>query len=287
MRHSKYLSIVLLFAVAALSGELQSAFANGSSASETPMVVFDANIRFSATLDSNTVVTKWSGYAHSEEFSYTKVVRSQKNGNPVYPDDGYIFYTGDTSVVSYTDTAVPDGRNYYRVCHIAASKRYCSKTVVTIDFATRICRDREWSPKRIAHYKNEKFTQTSNCGNTRKRMGTKRLPRTKSITSTAPAAMPAISTGSAAPKIGMCSIFPADNAWNTDISRAAVHPNSANYIRSIGLSGRLHADFGGGGAYGIPWITVDGSQMSPIDFTAYGDESDAGPYPIPVTAPIE
>jgi hypothetical protein len=287
MRHPKYLSLVLLIACAVLSGGLRGASANESSESKAPKVVFDANIRFSATLDGNTVVTKWSGYAQSEEFSYTKVVRSQKNGNPVYPDDGYIFYTGDTSVVSYTDTEVPDGKNYYRVCHISATKRYCSKTVVTIDFVTRACRDREWSPKRIAYYKNEKFIQTSNCGNTRKRMGTKRLPRVKPLAPTAPATTPAITTSGTAPKIGMCSIFPADNAWNTDISRAAVHPNSANYIRSIGLSGHLHADFGGGGAYGIPWITVDGSQMSPINFTAYGDESDAGPYPIPVTAPIE
>lgn len=293
MYRTKYLSLAMLFLCMALCIGIQSSSANGSYETKSPAVVFDPNIRFFATLDGSTVVTKWSSYAHSEEFSYTKVVRSQKNGNPIYPDDGYIFYTGDTSVLTYTDTDVPDGKNYYRVCHITSTKRYCSKTVVAIDYVTQKCRDREWSPKRVTYYKNEKFTQTSNCGNTRKRMGTKRLPRVKPIVPTTPVVMPAPGvsptspTSTATPKIGMCTIFPADNAWNADISRAAVHPNSANYIRSIGLTGHLHADFGGGGAYGIPWIAVDGSQMSPINFTAYGDESDAGPYPIPVTAPIE
>src|SRR5262245_11446352 len=38
-------------------------------------------------------------------------------------------------------------------------------------------------------------------------------------------------------------IFPADNAWNTDISAAPVDANSDNYIASIGASTGLHADF--------------------------------------------
>ncbi len=45
------------------------------------------------------------------------------------------------------------------------------------------------------------------------------------------------------PKIGSCQIFPSDNPWNTDISNYPVHPNSANFISSIGASGHLHADF--------------------------------------------
>ena len=86
--------------------------------------------------------------------------------------------------------------------------------------------------------------------------------------------------------------FPASNPWNTDISAAPVDPNSANLIASIGLTTRLHADFGSGtyngGPIGIPYIVVDNSQAgSAINFTAYGSESDPGPYPIPTTAPIE
>ena len=40
--------------------------------------------------------------------------------------------------------------------------------------------------------------------------------------------------------------FPADNAWNTDISAMPVDPNSANLIASIGLTTGLHPDFGSG-----------------------------------------
>jgi len=85
--------------------------------------------------------------------------------------------------------------------------------------------------------------------------------------------------------------FPSDNPWNEDISTAPVDPNSANLIASIGLNTGLHPDFGtvyNGAPNGIPYIVVSGAQsLVPIDFTAYGDESDPGPYPVPASAPIE
>jgi hypothetical protein len=86
--------------------------------------------------------------------------------------------------------------------------------------------------------------------------------------------------------------FPANNAWNQDISAAAVDPNSASYINFIGTTVSLHPDFGSGeyqGSYmGIPYSVVDSSQ-SPVNitFNAYGDESDPGPMPIPASANIE
>ena len=86
--------------------------------------------------------------------------------------------------------------------------------------------------------------------------------------------------------------FPADNAWNTDISAHPVDPNSGNLIASIGLDRGLFPDFGAGlweGApIGIPYVVVAGTQPRvPVQFTDYGDESDPGPYPIPSNAPIE
>jgi hypothetical protein len=86
--------------------------------------------------------------------------------------------------------------------------------------------------------------------------------------------------------------FPANNAWNTDISKAPVDPNSGNLIASIGISVGLHPDFGSGtdngGIIGIPYVVVDKQQAEePIVFTAFGDQSDPGPYPVPVNAPIE
>lgn len=81
-------------------------------------------------------------------------------------------------------------------------------------------------------------------------------------------------------------IFPADNPWNQDISKEDVDPNSAKIVASIGLDKSLHPDFGT--PYGIPYMIVSGTEPKvPIVFTAYGGESDPGPYPIPLNAPIE
>jgi hypothetical protein len=86
--------------------------------------------------------------------------------------------------------------------------------------------------------------------------------------------------------------FPADNAWNTDISQANVDPNSDNLIASIGFGTGLHPDFGSGtynhAIIGIPYVVVDSSQAPvPITIRAYRHESDPGPYPVPVDAPVE
>jgi len=90
-------------------------------------------------------------------------------------------------------------------------------------------------------------------------------------------------------------VFPLDNWWNLDISKAPVDPNSGAYVDFI--SGRtaanpaavrrVHDDFGPS-PYGIPYVVVSGDQplVTPT-WTAYGDESDNGApgrppgYPIP------
>jgi hypothetical protein len=92
------------------------------------------------------------------------------------------------------------------------------------------------------------------------------------------------------PMLGGCPVFPADNAWNRDISGAPVDPQSDAYVAAISRGGDrfLHADFGGGGQYGIPYKVVSQRQRKvPIHFDAYGDESNKGPYPIPLRAPVE
>jgi hypothetical protein len=94
-----------------------------------------------------------------------------------------------------------------------------------------------------------------------------------------------------APKVSGCQIFPANNAWNEDVSKLPVRSDSATLVRTISQTGgrtMLHADFGGRGAYGIPFRIVTASQTRyPIHYTAYGDESDPGPFPIPANAPVE
>lgn len=86
--------------------------------------------------------------------------------------------------------------------------------------------------------------------------------------------------------------FPAGDLWNANIANAPVDPNSASIINFIGPNDALHPDFGSGlydgSSIGIPYIVVDNAQsLVNVNFTAYGDESDPGPMPIPATAPIE
>jgi hypothetical protein len=84
---------------------------------------------------------------------------------------------------------------------------------------------------------------------------------------------------------GECPIFPADNPWNTDVSSEPVDPRSDAWVASIGAGTALHPDFGS--VYGIPYATAGAATPRwPLTFD-YADESDPGPYPIPVDAPIE
>ncbi|HET7011229.1 MAG TPA: hypothetical protein VFI11_10670 [Anaerolineales bacterium] len=88
-----------------------------------------------------------------------------------------------------------------------------------------------------------------------------------------------------------CSVFPADNIWNTTVDGAPVHLLSDNYVQAIGLDEPLHPDFGSGlwegGPIGIPYVEVaSATKLSEVSFDD-ADESDRGPYPIPDAPPIE
>ena len=93
------------------------------------------------------------------------------------------------------------------------------------------------------------------------------------------------------------AIFPSDNPWNTDISQLPLHTNNTEIIAALS-SYFVKADFGSGlwegSPIGIPYVVVCGDQQKyTIKFRGntyddnYGDESDAGPYAIPLNAPIE
>ena len=96
----------------------------------------------------------------------------------------------------------------------------------------------------------------------------------------------------AAPTIGTCPVFPADNYWNTPVDTLPVHASSSAWVATVGAARNLHPDWGNVLAdnYGIPFATVTASQAPvPIVFDpdGYPDESDPGPMPIPPDAPIE
>jgi len=94
-----------------------------------------------------------------------------------------------------------------------------------------------------------------------------------------------------AARIGGCTVFPANNIWNYDISHLPVLPNSANYIASIGITSKLHAAFGttipGYLPPGFPYTVVPGTQPYVPMLFYYAKESNPGPYPIPLNAPVE
>ena len=102
-------------------------------------------------------------------------------------------------------------------------------------------------------------------------------------------AHPVTLRGGHGPTLGGCAVFPANNAWNQDISAAPIDPNSAAYVARIDSFRQfLHPDFGSDPSCGIPYVVVPGTQpLVPITFTAYGSESDPGPYPVPLSAPVE
>ena len=93
------------------------------------------------------------------------------------------------------------------------------------------------------------------------------------------------------PSVSGVPVFPLDHIWNTRVDSLPVDSRSADYVRTIGSTAHLHADFGSGmyegTPIGIPYNIVNGSQERKTVIFEYSDESDAGPYPIPDNPVIE
>lgn len=113
----------------------------------------------------------------------------------------------------------------------------------------------------------------------------------QSRTSAAPAGTAALPDLGIGANFNGARPFPANNAWNMDISRYPVHPNSANLIASMGTTTGLHPDFGtfwDDAPIGFPYEVVAGNQQRvPMDFIWWPEQSDPGPYPFPPDAPVE
>jgi len=100
-----------------------------------------------------------------------------------------------------------------------------------------------------------------------------------------------VSVAASPPTIAGCTVFPADNIWNTPVDTLPVSGSSSDFINAIGAGVSLHPDFGSGlwngGPIGIPLTVVPGSQPKVGITFSYADESDPGPYPVPPDAAIE
>jgi hypothetical protein len=91
--------------------------------------------------------------------------------------------------------------------------------------------------------------------------------------------------------IAGCPMFPASSQWNQPVDRLPLHPSSDAIVRSIGVDGSVHPDFGSGlyegRPIGIPYTVVSRTQPRSAVRFEYADESDKGHYPIPANPPIE
>jgi hypothetical protein len=104
-------------------------------------------------------------------------------------------------------------------------------------------------------------------------------------------ATPIVQSAPGSNNIGGCSIFPANNVWNTRIDNLPLHPRSADWINTISTAG-IHSDFGapydGSNLFGQPINIVAGSTTPKQNFTFdVPSESDQVPYPIPNNFLIE
>ena len=95
----------------------------------------------------------------------------------------------------------------------------------------------------------------------------------------------------AAATLAGCPLFPASFSTNQRVDTLPVAPDSAAIVRSIGLDGSIHADFGSGlwdgGPIGIPYDVVRRhTKRSKVRFE-YASESDRGRYPLPRGVKIE
>ena len=77
-------------------------------------------------------------------------------------------------------------------------------------------------------------------------------------------------------------VFPADNPWNEEVLDRPVRPDSSLLVSSIGADASL--------AWNLDMnFALVSSTQRPVAVAVddYADESDPGPFPIPVNAPIE
>jgi hypothetical protein len=100
-----------------------------------------------------------------------------------------------------------------------------------------------------------------------------------------------LGVAAAAAAIAGCPMFGPSFTTNQRVDHLPVAPDSAAIVRSIGLDGSFHADFGSGrwegSPIGIPYTVVTRrTKRSKVRFD-YADESDRRRYPIPAKVRIE
>ena len=84
-----------------------------------------------------------------------------------------------------------------------------------------------------------------------------------------------------------CTVFPADNIWNTRVDALPLHPKSAVWLASMQAgSTNLHPDFGPP-SYGMPYDVVSNRHRTVRITFQYASDSDRVRYPFGPRTPIE
>lgn len=105
---------------------------------------------------------------------------------------------------------------------------------------------------------------------------------------TASAGRPAVREFTNVPTLGGCKLFPGDNTFNVPISDLPVRPESAATIArtiAVGVWGKVRFTFWSEPTSGMhPVVVPAGQPLVPIFYDQYPEESDPGPFPIPLDA---
>jgi hypothetical protein len=122
MKKGVLLAVCLLLTLRTASVHAQTYFESFAEPVLTPSLEFSAEY----DQEKNHVRMDWKVW--EEDLMWYKLVRSQENPDPIYPDDGYIYYSSDQNETSYIDRSPPRGNVFYRICAITFAKEvYCSR----------------------------------------------------------------------------------------------------------------------------------------------------------------
>jgi hypothetical protein len=127
MKKGVLLAVCLLLTLRTASVHAQTYFESFAEPVLTPSLEFSAEY----DQEKNHVRMDWKVW--EEDLMWYKLVRSQENPDPIYPDDGYIYYSSDQNETSYIDRSPPRGNVFYRICAITFAKEvYCSRVQKSI-----------------------------------------------------------------------------------------------------------------------------------------------------------
>jgi len=124
-------SLPVLFLLSLLISPNLAMATEGTPESEWSDVVVKEDFALTATLHEGAVNLGWHPVV-PDGFTVFKILRSAANANPAYPEDPVIGVSDNPARSEFTDTNVPAGTLYYRICSLARPVRYCSNVVTIV-----------------------------------------------------------------------------------------------------------------------------------------------------------